>query len=88
MPYRVTRSRGSQFKEHGIHNGEKCILKGRGSPADIARNPLRPLARGAAGLAEVEDDGEAFWTFVEKVGEQDFDERREGPGRDPRVRSI
>ena len=28
MPYRVTHSHGTQFKEYGIHNGAKCILKG------------------------------------------------------------
>ena len=28
MPYRVTHSHGTQFKEHGIHKGAQCILKG------------------------------------------------------------
>ena len=27
MPYRVTDSNGHEFKEYGIHNGAKCILK-------------------------------------------------------------
>ena len=27
MPYRVTNSHGKEFKEYGIHNGAKCILK-------------------------------------------------------------
>ena len=45
-------------------------------PPDITRNPLRLQARGAAGLAEVEEEGETFWTFVERVGDQDLDEWR------------
>ena len=28
MPYRVTDSNGNEFKEYGIHNGGKCLLKG------------------------------------------------------------
>lgn len=27
MPYRVTNSHGKEFKEYGIHNGAKCVLK-------------------------------------------------------------
>ena len=27
MPYRVTDSNGAEFKEYGVHNGAKCVLK-------------------------------------------------------------
>ncbi|CAK0818425.1 unnamed protein product, partial [Prorocentrum cordatum] len=61
-------------------------------PPDITRNPLRPQARGATGPAEVEEGGETFWTFVEKVGDPDLDEwleeKRSGLGRDPPVLSV
>ena len=61
-------------------------------PVEISRNALRMVIKGSAGLAEVEDNGERFWTFVERVGNQDIEEWREektsGRGRDPRIMPI
>ena len=61
------------------HFGEAAEIASRG-------NPGRMVTRGASALLETEADG---WTFVERVSQTDLnlwkDEKRHGPGRDPRV---
>ena len=37
-------------------------------PVEISRNALRMVIKGSSGLAEVEEQGDRFWTFVERVG--------------------
>ena len=38
MPYRVTDSSGAEFKEYGVHNGAKCVLKAwRLAESDMGR---------------------------------------------------
>ncbi|CAK0850120.1 unnamed protein product [Prorocentrum cordatum] len=61
-------------------------------PVEITRNALRMVIKGSAGLAEVEENGERFWTFVERVANQDVEDWREektsGRGRDARILPI
>ena len=62
-------------------------------PHTMVRDPTCFVARGAAGLVKIEDDdGDEEWTSVDKVLPKDLDawtdEKRHGPGRDPRVLAI
>ena len=65
---------------------------GEDAPVDITRNATRMVIKGTAGLAEVDDQGVRYWTFVERVVNQDLEEWREekanGKGRDPRILPI
>ena len=62
-------------------------------PHSAVRDTANFVSRGAVALVQVtDDDGEALWTTADRVLPKDFetwlDEKRHGPGRDPRVLAL